>query len=91
MPKKSRHSHSSHHRAKPRTVKRRSRSRSPARKSRKRPLNEFFKKMLKAKKSGAKEFTYKPKGGITKTYVRKISKSPKSGVELVVYKQQKRK
>ena len=45
--------------------------------------------MLAAKKSGAASFTYKTKAGKVKTYVRKISKSPKSGAELVVYKEKK--
>ena len=36
----------------------------------KRKMNEFFKKMVKAKKSGAKSFTYKGK-----TYVGKKSKT----------------
>jgi hypothetical protein len=57
--------------------------------SKKRPLNEYFKKMLAAKKSGAKEFTYKTKAGKVKTYFRKVVKSPKSGAELVVYKEKK--
>jgi len=39
-------------------------------------MNEFFKKMVKAKKSGAKSFTYKGK-----TYV---SKKSKTG--MVIYK-----
>jgi hypothetical protein len=54
--------------------------------SKKRPLNEYFKKMLAAKKSGAASFDYKTKEGVTKTYVRKVTKSPKSGAELIVYK-----
>jgi hypothetical protein len=57
--------------------------------SKKRPLNEYFKKMLDAKKRGLKEFTYKTKAGDVKTYVRKVTKSPKSGAELVVYKEKK--
>lgn len=57
--------------------------------SKKRPLNEYFKKMLDAKKRGLKEFSYKTKAGKVKTYVRKVSKSPKSGAELVVYKEKK--
>lgn len=57
--------------------------------SKKRPLNEYFKKMLAAKKSGATSFTYKTKAGKVKTYVRKVTKSPKSGAELVVYKEKK--
>ena len=54
--------------------------------SKKRPLNEYFKKMLAAKKSGAASFEYKTKAGALKTYVRKVTKSPKSGAELIVYK-----
>ena len=65
----------------------------PAKKTttgKKKPLNEFFKLMLDAKKKGLKEFSYKSKTtGKMKTYVRKVSKSPKSGVELVVYKEKK--
>lgn len=55
----------------------------------KRPLNEYFKLMLNAKKKGLKQFSYKTKDGKVKTYVRKVSKSPKSGAELVVYKEKK--
>ena len=47
----------------------------------KRPLNEYFKLMLDAKKKGLKEFKYK-----NHTYLRKVVKSPRSGAELVVYK-----
>lgn len=78
-----RHSHASHHRKGTRTRKRHQ-PKSPMRRSRKRKLNKYFKLMLKAKESGAKEFKYKGA-----TYVRKISKSPKSGVELVVYKKKR--
>lgn len=79
----------SHHRTRSRSHHRtRSRSQSKSPKSSKRkskkPLNAFFKSMLKAKKNGDKEFTYK-----SKTYVRKISKNPRSGVELVVYKEKR--
>jgi hypothetical protein len=41
--------------------------------------------MLKAKKSGAKDFKYKGN-----TYVRKETKSPKSGAKLTVYKKKLR-
>lgn len=47
----------------------------------KRPLNAYFKLMLDAKKRGLKEFKYK-----NNVYVRKVTKSPRSGAELVVYK-----
>ena len=57
--------------------------------SKKRPLNEFMKKKEDARKRGLKEFTYKRKDGKVVTYVRKVSKSPKSGAELVVYKAKK--
>ena len=77
-----RHSSASHHR---RSTKKRNQPKSPMRRSRKRPLNEFFKLMLKAKKSGAKDFKYK-----SHTYVRKDSKSPKSGSVITVYKKQRR-
>ena len=49
--------------------------------SKKRPLNAYFKLMLDAKKKGLKEFKYK-----NNVYVRKVTKSPRSGAELVVYK-----
>ena len=55
----------------------------------KRPLNEYFKKMLDAKKKGLSEFSYTTKEGKTKTYVRKETKSPKSGASLIVYKEKK--
>ena len=47
----------------------------------KKKLNEYFKLMLDAKKKKLEEFTYKGK-----KYVRKVSKSPRSGAELIVYK-----
>ena len=39
--------------------------------------------------SGSANVTYKTKAGKVKTYFRKVVKSPKSGAELVVYKEKK--
>lgn len=55
----------------------------------KRPLNEFFKKMTNAKKKGLKDFKYTDKNGKTKIYDRKEKVSKKSGAVLVYYKQRK--